>query len=291
VSDFDPDVSRIYREASTEAPPAALDAAILAAARKRVAKPQSRARSSWLRRMAPASALATLLVAVSLAFLVEREQTSRDARDGPIAPQPQPQQAPPARAAESSKPKAADSAAAAVEAKTDAPAKAVPTEKSDAPAATVPAPASRRPEAAAPAAEAFPAESSAKAGENSAKAAAISGKPVENSAKEAGISAKPDESSAKAAESRMSAAKAAAESNVAGDAGLRDLGAAAPAAPAAAGKVAPLRQDAIRRSPEAWLEEISRLRREGRDREAAVQLAEFRKAYPAHAVPEALLPK
>jgi hypothetical protein len=169
----------------------------------------------------------------------------------------------------------------------------------------VPAPAVRRAESEAPAAQAFPAESSAKAAENSAKtaaisgktagisteAAAISGKPAENSAKEAGISAKSGESSAKEAESKMSAAKAAAESNVAGDAGLRDLGAAAPAAPAAAGKVAPLRQDALRRSPEAWLEEISRLRREGRDQEAAEQLAEFRKAYPAHAVPQSLLPK
>jgi hypothetical protein len=49
-----------------------------------------------------------------------------------------------------------------------------------------------------------------------------------------------------------------------------------------------MRQDAIQRSPEVWLEEISRLRREGRVKEAADQLAEFRKAYPAYAVPESL---
>ena len=44
----------------------------------------------------------------------------------------------------------------------------------------------------------------------------------------------------------------------------------------------------MQRSPEAWLAEISRLKREGREQEAAEQLAEFRKAYPAYAVPEAL---
>ena len=75
------------------------------------------------------------------------------------------------------------------------------------------------------------------------------------------------------------------ESNVAGDSASAELGAAAPAA---AGKVAPLRQSAPQRSPEAWLEDIKRLKREGRDKEAAEQLAKFRKAYPAYAVPESL---
>jgi hypothetical protein len=52
-----------------------------------------------------------------------------------------------------------------------------------------------------------------------------------------------------------------------------------------------MRQQSAQRSPEAWLDEISRLRREGREAEAAEQLAEFRKAYPAYALPEGLLSK
>jgi hypothetical protein len=246
VTDIDPKLSQIYREASSEGPPAALDAAILAAARKQVAKPQRRARSSWVRWMAPASALATLVVAVSLAFLVEREQPGTPDGTAIRAIPPRPQ-SPPAAAPESAKMKA-DSAA-------PAPAATPPAQ------VPVPLPAVVAP----PAAEAFPAESRAKA-----------------------------------AESRMSAPKAAEsktmrESNVAGDAALGAARTAAPAAsagaptsPAAAGKLAPLRQQAIQRSPEAWLDEISRLKREGRDKEAAEQLAEFRKAYPAYAVPESL---
>ena len=49
-----------------------------------------------------------------------------------------------------------------------------------------------------------------------------------------------------------------------------------------------MRQHATRRSPEAWLDDIGRLKREGREKEAAEQLAEFRKAYPAYAVPESV---
>jgi hypothetical protein len=49
-----------------------------------------------------------------------------------------------------------------------------------------------------------------------------------------------------------------------------------------------MRQQAIQRSPEIWLDEIGRLKRAGREKEATKQLAEFRKAYPAYAVPESL---
>lgn len=242
MTEIDPKLSRLYREASSEDPPAALDAAILAAARKQVAKPQRRARPSWLRWMAPASAIATLVLGVSIALLVEREQpeTTRDMSIHPIAPLPQ--SAPPASVTESVKAKSADSAAPAA------------AKKKETPAAPAPAPAARPAEAVPPAAQAFPAESRAKA-----------------------------------AAPRTAAPKAATESNAASDSALGASGAAAPAAPAAAGKLAPLRQQAIQRSPEAWLDEISRLKREGREQEAAEQLAEFRKAYPAYAVPEVLL--
>ncbi len=240
MSEIDPKLSRLYREAATEGPPAAVDAAILAAARKQAARPERRTRASWLNWMAPASAIATLVVGVSIAFLVDREQpeSTRDTKIRPIAPRPQ--SAPPASASESAPAKPAASAAPAA-AKTEAPAAAAPAQV---PVLATPA---------APAAQAFPAERREKA-----------------------------------AASKLSAPKAASEANVARDAAVGAMSAGAPPAAAAASRLAPLRQQAAPRSPQAWLDEIGRLKREGRDKEAAEQLAEFRKAYPAYSVPESL---
>jgi hypothetical protein len=57
-------------------------------------------------------------------------------------------------------------------------------------------------------------------------------------------------------------------------------------------KSAPLRKEAAGaaapRAPEQWLEEIRRLKQEGKEMEAAEALAEFRKAYPGYALPEDL---
>lgn len=239
MSEIDPKLSRLYREAASEGPPSAVDAAILAAARKQAARPERRARASWLSWIAPASAIATLVVGVSIAFLVDREQpeTSRDTKIRPIAKRPQ--SAPPASAGESTQAKPAGSAAPAA-AKIEAPAAAVP--------AQVPVLATPK----TPAAQAFPAESREKA-----------------------------------AASELSAPKAASEANVARDTTVGAMSAGAP--PAAAAKLAPLRQPAAQRSPQAWLDEIGRLKREGRDKEATEQLAEFRKAYPTYSVPETLL--
>jgi hypothetical protein len=39
------------------------------------------------------------------------------------------------------------------------------------------------------------------------------------------------------------------------------------------------------RTPEAWLAEIRRLKAQGRDAEAAMELAEFRKRHPDFALP------
>jgi hypothetical protein len=268
VSEIDPELSRLYREASSAGPPAALDAAILAAARNQAAKPRRAGRSSWVRWMAPASALATLAVAVSLAFLVEREQTG--IIDETVIPKvaPRPRSPAPAPTTDSAKTKAADSAAPAAAEKKEAPAGAPPML---APAAKLPAQAP-----AAFAAPALPTRAPA--------AVPRSAEPAPPAAQ-----AFPSESRAKASESKMIAPKAATESNSAADSALGGAGAAAPAAPAAAGKLAPLRQQAIQRSPEAWLDEIARLKREGRHQEAAEQLAEFRNAYPAYVVPDALL--
>lgn len=245
MTEIDPKLSRLYREAATESPPAALDAVILAAARKQVAKPTRRERSQRQERsllsrwMVPAGAMATLVLGVSIALLVEREhpETIDDTTVHKIAPRPE--SPAPARVTESAKAKTVDSAAREVTVKTEAPAAAVPAQ----------APVLRPAKPASSAADVFQAEGRAKA----------------------------------------TAPRMETESNVASDSAIGGLGAAAPAAPAATGKLAPMRQHAIQRSPEAWLDEISRLKRDGHEKQAAEQFAEFRKAYPAYAVPETLL--
>jgi hypothetical protein len=238
VSEIDPDVSRLYREASGEQPPAALDASILAAARKHLEKRRSRGLSSWWRWMAPASAIATLALGVSLALLIERERPEPTGDTAPRRVPPPAPSAPPGRAAESAKTRAADGGAPAVAKK-------------------------EKPSASAPSPTPAPTAEQAYTAERRAKTAAPAAAPP----------------------------KAAMESNVAADSALGSAEVAAPARPPAAGRVAPLAQEALRHSPEAWLEEIGRLKRAGRGREAAEQLAEFRRAYPEHAIPESLAPK
>lgn len=85
------------------------------------------------------------------------------------------------------------------------------------------------------------------------------------------------------------------------------VGAADPARPAAAtrrpsapaadavemrAKSAPLRKQAAgaaaARTPEQWLEEVRQLKTQGREKEAAEALAEFRQAYPDYRLPEDL---
>jgi hypothetical protein len=269
MTEIDPNLSRLYGEASTEDPPEALDAAILDAAREQAAMRQRHARaqvqgrsqrdgrslrSRW---MMPASVIATLVLGVSIALLVGRERP--DTADSSAIRQipPRPQSWPPAPVTESVRPKAADSAAPEAAAAKEAPAAVAPASpaSAQAPAATLPAqvplpqPALPAPSAA----ETLPAENSAKANSPSASAPA-----------------------------------AATESN-AGESAIGGAGVAAQAAPAAAAKLEPMRQQSIQRSPEAWLVEISRLKGEGRENEAAQLLAEFRRTYPAYAVPETIL--
>jgi hypothetical protein len=70
----------------------------------------------------------------------------------------------------------------------------------------------------------------------------------------------------------------------AAEARMRDA-APAPSAPRAL-SAAKLAEPAL--TPEAWLERIAEMRRQGREREAQESLAEFRKRYPDYKIPEAL---
>lgn len=272
MTDTDPRLSRLYRENSTEGPPAALDAGILAAARRRVAKPQAHARSSWGRWMAPVSAIATLVLGVSIALLVEREQpeTTRDVSVHPIRPQPQ--SPPPLPVPEPAKAKTAERAAPGASTKMDAPSTAKEeATAADAPMAApgatlpvpVPAPAARlRPQEAAAPVQA-PAPGPADAAPSTVQAFQAEGRNAMT-------------------ESNTSAPTAATGARSAGDSALGAAG-------LAAGKAAPQRIQPMQRSAEVWLDLIRRLKSEGRDKEAAEQLAEFRKVYPNYAVPQTLL--
>ncbi len=80
----DPRLERLYREAAREAPPAHLDAAILAAARREVgARPRSLA--SPLRRWhVPVSVAAVVVVSVTLVILVREEERAERPMQAPV---------------------------------------------------------------------------------------------------------------------------------------------------------------------------------------------------------------
>ena len=56
----------------------------------------------------------------------------------------------------------------------------------------------------------------------------------------------------------------------------------------AAGGISIRRSDAPERAPQAWLEDIRKLKAEGKPEEAGRELAEFRKRYPDYALPDDL---
>jgi len=80
----DPRLERLYHEAANEAPPAHLDAAILAAARREVeARPRTLA--STLRRWhVPASVAAVVVVSVTLVILVREEERAEQPVQAPV---------------------------------------------------------------------------------------------------------------------------------------------------------------------------------------------------------------
>lgn len=90
----DAGLSRLYRSAADEVPPAALDAAILQAARDAVAPPAARVVPWWKRLLVPAGVAATMLFAVMLTLTMERhspdsvEVSSQKAEPAPAAAAP-----------------------------------------------------------------------------------------------------------------------------------------------------------------------------------------------------------
>jgi resuscitation-promoting factor RpfA len=255
-------LSRRYREAADGAPPPALDARILAAAQAAVQRPQLPpalpARPWWQRLRLPLGFAATALLATMLSLTVQRH--APETVDVETA---RPQSAP-VPSAVPARPEAEAAREAAVPARREAVVQPGPAEPAGAtPATPVPPPVAKGAPPPAvqlvpPSPAPFPA-----AGESRAPA------PAPASAERAMPDMKKEAPAANAVE-RQEARTADA---------VTTKPAAAPAVSGAAAKrAAPL-------SPEAWLDEIRALRRDGRRDEAARRLDEFRRAYPDYPLP------
>jgi hypothetical protein len=276
----DPRLDRLYREAAREAPPAHLDAPILAAARREVgARPRSL--TSTLRRWhVPVSIAAVVIVSVSLVVLVREE-----GGEG-IVPAPVPAVAPPAgqadapatqpalgeAARESTQPHAAASAPPRRSAPDDAKAPAILGKLAD----------SARPEpgppavsgariAAAPESAAKPLPQSFPATPRMAEERAA---PSPADAVTAGrmAAARPEPGEPRVARSAVEAQRA--ESMARGM------------------QTKPPEQDRLpawhgfeQEPPRKWLEKVEELKRQGRVAEAEEMLAEFKRRFPELAMP------
>lgn len=266
--EHDPQLAALYRAGADVAPPAHLDDAIRAAARREVAAGPRRA---GVRRWAvPVSLAAVLVLSVSVVTMM-REQGA-DRLESVILPPP------------------------------ETPAVTVPREA--AAPATAPESAPPRPSALPPPVAA-PAEPVAKAGSAPVQTfdRASAGRATEA---EQGTATAGNEFRAKAAAAdttRTEDASARRESahpqpqmrsapapmaDVASGAGMS----AKPAAPAAALSAAPARsplwQDLVREPPEKWMQRIAELRRAGQTADAEALVAEFHRRFPDQRLPEDL---
>ncbi|HSC97039.1 MAG TPA: hypothetical protein VLC73_18965 [Burkholderiales bacterium] len=278
----DPRIERLYRDAAREEPPARLDAAILAAARREAgAGPRSLA--SKLRRWhVPISIAAVVVASVSLVILVQEEQNGQRAGAPAV-------QAIPAPADQPAAPPDPHGPSAIAKEVMQRPSAAKPTVRREARddkevAASSESAARRRPEAAAPA--------SPGAGD----VATPAGKPLPQpflAAPSSGI----EERVTHPAEDAVTAGRVASAPTV-----RNKLQSAPPHAEArrvapVAGALAtkPVEQDRLpvwqgfeKEPPEKWLARIEELKVQGRGAEAQEMLAEFRRRFPEHPLPSSL---
>jgi hypothetical protein len=263
----DAGLSRLYRAAAGDEPPAALDAAILKAARAAVTQKSLLMPQPWWKRLrAPVTIAATVMLAVMLTLTVDRNP--------PQVVQESTQQSTPQPAREAAQ-KAMPSPA-------PAPASAVPADSGASRADHVGAARERMP--AAPAVIVDRAERKAKATDSVPAAPQMAAPPAAMESR--GEASTAATGKLENAEGRGGALPERARS---ADAALAP--ASAPAM-APAGAAAAMRESTAKRvapRPEiVWLDEIRSLRRQGREEEAARRLAEFRTAYPDYPLPEDL---
>lgn len=245
-------VSRAYRDLGDAQPPAALDAAVLAASREALRRPAPR---SWASRWAvPVSIAAVLVISVTVALQVE------DQRPELIAPTQEVARAPVPRAAE---PPAVPKLEARAERQSQA-AKPRADASVHAPAADAapPVPASPSPTQ--------PAEKTS-AAESNVAVVPPSPPPVQE----------PAQAQARAYRQSRDAAGA-----------VSSAPAALPAPAARPAPQALAKLQALETStPEKELERIAELRKQGRHEDADKALAEFRKRFPDYRIPDDVLKK
>jgi len=280
----DPRVGEGYRRLGAEHPPAALDAAILAASRRAVGAGPRRSGITLRRWALPVSVAAVVVLTMSLVVRVQLEKP-----DFELAA-PIPATVPPADdKAASRKVQEKDEVARlakrneAAEAQPKMTAGAPPAAVASAPVAgerersvarqAIPAPAARQAPEAPPAAKAprFVAEPPARTPAENLTAAP----PVPSSAMrpDAGMGSVREEPKGSALAEQGTASAGRAESRLISE----------DRAIASAESVG--KKD---ESPREWLERIAKLRREGRVKEADESLAEFRRRYPDYEIPKEL---
>ncbi len=293
MTDHDERISRRYAELAREEPGAAIDAAILGASRRALA------RTSWSRRWAgPVSIAAVLVLSVGVTLQMQREQPGIERPESPppqaksAAPEPQaPVELDKDRAAERQ-----DSVAPAPEKKPIPPAKLQKLERYAEPKPFADALAPRaREEAGAMApskesqanvaprareeAPAPPASADARPGIQAARPPAVTAASAARAAAPAQAPA-PMQAPAETQKSLASQAPAPAMAPL-GTIASRAKRDAAESAPQAA------RLQAARTEEEVELERIAKLRAEGHGAEADKALEEFRRKYPVYRIPEA----
>jgi len=305
----DPRLDVAYRDAATDEPPAAIDERIRAAARRAVAAgPQpleARARAevqrSWIARWrVPMSIAATVVVAVTLSYMVEREDARLARVDVlPSSAPPQAVAVAPAEAAKSPVPAAAPTAdlaqaerAAKVEsARADAAvaesARPLQQSTADQPRPTT-----------SPAAKALdrtdgPTANGMLAKEAERRQAASDATPPASPPPQTRVA--PAET--QAAPAAAASAPLPAPAPMARPAPARDLAEPAGRDRAFADRPGRMERGAASisaeqkvRTPEEWLEELRRLKASGRTDEFVKELAEFRKRFPDYKLPTDLSP-
>ena len=288
-------LDRLYREAAGDAPPARVDAAILAAAH-REAGARPRPATSKLRRWSvPVSIAAVVVLSFSLVTLLQEEGGNRLTEIPPVTPLPTPERkaSPPAPEAM----KDAGREDRSVQRQPERPAAAT-----SAPAAPEPFPGRRqeqRPQAggAAPPPQAdtptLPDLLAKSAPVPSTRAREEAAVDLRGMA--AGSASTPDTLRPAA----QAPARAAAGNEAAATAAGRVVPSAPPAPPSEAAKSdlgrsmdpgsatpqPPIWQDLERQPPEKWLERMEELRRTARTSELNDLLGEFRKRFPDHTLP------
>ena len=244
----DDDVAKLYHEGSADEPPAALDRAILKAARESIAPARKPGKPWWLRFALPLQLALSAVLVTMLALTVDRNPPEIPG----VTLRTEPQQAPP-----------------------HAPLKAAPAD-ADSTVGKSPA--------ASPASEAkarlpAPRQSTAPLSPRAERADEVAPAAIP-------VPARSDRASAEKAEAADAAVPAGARSPEAATGGPPMAGAArggspSPAAPAA-------NRVAATRSASDWLAAIERLAGTGEKTAARAELEAFRKAFPDYQVPERL---